>query len=142
MSRLSRAQTLNGERRTEYFSDFTNSFSITPVGDQLARTTNVKSVIQALKNLVLTTPGERLFNPEYGCYITSFLFENNISENLKTAENYVRDSINLFEPRVEILSVRITNSDERPHDVYMTLVFRTINNEEPNTVTILLKRVR
>lgn len=142
MSRLTRAQTLTKEKRTEYFSDFTTAFSVTPVGDQLARNTNEKAVYQALKNLIQTKPGERLFNPNFGCYLANMLFEHNLDDNLALAEKYVRDAITSFEPRVQIISLNVTNDDARPHHVYVNLNFRIINNEEPQTITILLRRVR
>lgn len=142
MPRLTRAQTLTKEKRIEYFSDFKTSFTLTPVGDQLARTTNENSVYQALRNLIQTKPGERLFNPNFGCYLANLLFEHNIDENLATAERYIRDAIDSFEPRVQVISVSVTNDDARPHDVYVNLNFRIINNEEPQNITILLRRVR
>lgn len=143
MARLSRAQVLTGSnRRTEYFSDFTTKFTLTPVGEQLARVTNNNSIIQALRNLIFTRPGERLFNPNFGCYLTDLLFEHNIPENLSTGENFVRKAIETYEPRVELLNVRLTPSENNEHEVFISITFRTINNEEPNTVTFLLKRVR
>lgn len=142
MPRLTRAQTLTKEKRIEYFSDLKTSFTLTPVGDQLARTTNENSVHQALRNLIQTKPGERLFNPNFGCYLANLLFEHNIDENLATAERYIRDAIDSFEPRVQVISVSVTNDDARPHDVYVNLNFRIINNEEPQNITILLRRVR
>ena len=143
MARLSRAQVLTGSsRRTEYFSDFSTKFTLTPVGDQLARVTNDSSVVQALRNLLLTRPGERPFNPNFGCYISDLLFEHNITENLSTAENFARQAIETFEPRVELISVRVSASESNDHEVFITINFRTINNEEPRTVTFLLKRVR
>jgi hypothetical protein len=64
MSRLTRAQTLTGAgKKEEYYSDFLNSFAKTPVGEQLARVLNERSINQALKNIILTNRGERLFQP-------------------------------------------------------------------------------
>lgn len=143
MSRLTRAQTLdNSQKRIEYFSDFKNNLTISPVGDQLARVTNDKSVIQALRNLILTKPGERLFNPVFGSTLSELLFEHNIEENLTLAEKFITDSIRRFEPRVEIIKLRITPNQNNENEIFVTLYFRIINNEEPNTVTFLFKRVR
>jgi phage baseplate assembly protein W len=145
LSRLTRAQVLtssSNNRRVEYFSDFNTNFSLTPVGDQLARVTNDKSIIQSLRNLIFTRPGERLFNPNFGCYLTDLLFEHNLPEVITIGEKYVRDAIEEYEPRVELLQVSISSSETNVHEAYITLRFRTINNEEPKTVTFLLKRVR
>lgn len=145
MSRLTRAQVLagsNNNRRVEYFSDFNTNFSLTPVGEQLARATNEKSIIQALRNLIFTLPGERLFNPNFGCYLKDLLFEHNLPEVITIGEKYVRDAIEAYEPRVELLDVSLSSSETNVNEAYITIRFRTINNEEPNTVTFQLKRVR
>lgn len=143
MARLSRGQSLTAsKKKIEYFSDFTNSFTITPIGDQLAKTTNENSIKQALKNLIFTIPGERPFNPNFGSYITNLLFENNIKENLSIAEEYVRTAVNNFEPRVQLENVVIESSINNEHEVYVTLTYFIINNEEPQKLTFLLKRVR
>ena len=144
MSRLSRAQTLSPgiNREVEVFSDFTTNFLKTPVGDQLARVINDSSIKQSIRNLLLTNTGDRLFRPNIGGNIRELLFENNIQENLITAQDYVRSVIEQFEPRVQLASVRVESSERDPHTVYVTIVYRTLNNSEPQTLTLLFKRVR
>jgi predicted component of type VI protein secretion system len=72
----------------------------------------------------------------------AILFENNIQQNLITAQDYVRSVIEQFEPRVQLASVRVESPERDPHTVYVTIVYRTLNNSEPQTLTLLFKRVR
>ena len=75
MARATRAETLTtASRRTEFHSDFLTSFAKTPVGNQLARVVNDKSINQSLKNLIMTNLGERLFQPFIGSNIYRTLF--------------------------------------------------------------------
>lgn len=37
--------------------------------------TNIAAIQDALHNIISTSPGERLFNPEFGCAIEDLLFE-------------------------------------------------------------------
>lgn len=144
MSRLSRAQTLSSgiNREVEVFSDFTTNFLKTPVGDQLARVINDSSIKQSIRNLMLTNTGDRLFQPTIGGNIRELLFEHNLQENLITAQSYVERVIRRFEPRVQVVSVRVDSPERDPHTVYVTIVYRTLNNSEPQTLTLLFKRVR
>lgn len=144
MSRLSRAQTLSSgiNKEVEVFSDFTTNFLKTPVGDQLARVINDSSIRQSIRNLMLTNTGDRLFQPTIGGNIRELLFENNLQENLITAQSYVERVIRRFEPRVQVVSVRVDSPERDPHTVYVTIVYRTLNNSEPQTLTLLFKRVR
>lgn len=144
MSRLSRAQTLSSgiNKEVEVFSDFTTNFLKTPVGDQLARVINDSSIKQSIRNLMLTNTGDRLFQPTIGGNIRELLFEHNLQENLITAQSYVERVIRRFEPRVQVVSVRVDSPERDPHTVYVTIVYRTLNNQEPQTLTLLFKRVR
>jgi phage baseplate assembly protein W len=144
MSRLSRAQTLSSgiNKEVEVFSDFTTNFLKTPVGDQLARVINDSSIRQSIRNLMLTNTGDRLFQPTIGGNIRELLFENNLQENLITARNYVKTVIERFEPRVQLIDVRMDSPERDPHTVYVTIIYRTLNNSEPQTLTLLFKRVR
>lgn len=144
MSRLSRAQTISSgiNREVEVFSDFTTNFLKTPVGDQLARVINDNSIKQSIRNLLLTNTGDRFFQPNIGGNMRDLLFENILQENLITAQDYVRSVIEQFEPRVQLASVRVESPETDPHTVYVTIVYRTLNNSEPQTLTLLFKRVR
>lgn len=144
MSRLTRAQTLSSgiNKEVEVFSDFTTNFLKTPVGDQLARVINDSSIKQSIRNLMLTNTGDRLFQPTIGGNIRELLFESNIEQNLTNAETYVKDVIERFEPRVQLVDVRVDSPERDPHTVYVTVIYRTLNNPEPQTLTLLFKRVR
>ena len=58
-------------------------------------------------NLLLTNPGERIMNPEFGCGLRKAVFEQ-ITE---TTEDYIRDlitnSINIYMPNIEVDQILI-----------------------------------
>lgn len=141
-SRLSRAQTLiSGNKVTELYSDFLTSFAKTPVGDQLAKITNERSINQSLKNIILTDIGERLFQPSFGSNVRAMLFENSIEENLSTLKDYIASSINFNEPRVNIIEIELQPS-ETDNELAINILYNTINNPEPIIFTYIFKRVR
>lgn len=142
MARLSRAETLTGSnRRIEYYSDFSTSFTKTPVGDQLARVINEKSINQSLKNLILTNLGERLFQPYIGSNVLATLFELNTAEDLTDLEFYIENTIKNNERRVNLLGVDVsTGSNE--NEVKISIVYNTINSSDQVTFEYILKRVR
>jgi phage baseplate assembly protein W len=53
----------------------------------------------------------------------------------------VIDVINNFEPRVEVLDVRINDSIDT-NAVYITLEFKIVNTERPITLDLALERTR
>lgn len=141
-SRLSRAQTLTpGGKVTELYSDFLTSFSKTPVGNQLAKVINERSINQSLKNIILTDLGERPFQPNFGSNIRAMLFENSMEDNLSTLELYIANSINQNEPRVNLIEIKLQTS-ESDNELAVNILYNTINNPEPVLFTYIFKRVR
>jgi phage baseplate assembly protein W len=151
---VTRADTLTTtKKKTEYFSDFLNSFDMSPVGNQLARVTNEKSVNQSLRNLILTNLGERLFQPGVGSNILASLFELNTPLIANSLEFYIRNTIENNEPRVNLISVNVStgskettilnkNVNLNENYVNIDIVYNLINNPEQISLNIILKRVR
>jgi phage baseplate assembly protein W len=142
MARPTRAETLTvNKRKTEYYSDFTRNFLKTPVGNQLVKIVNNDSIQQALKNLILTNLGERLFQPYIGSNVLSTLFENNYTENYSELEFFIQNTIDNNEPRVNVLDI-VVESGQSENEISVTIVYNTINNAEPVTFNLILKRIR
>jgi len=89
---------------TEFYSDLDNNLP--------GKVVNVDSVKQAIFNLLNTTPGERIFEPEIGVEIESLLFEPGDPIFLAYAENILNE---LFrqEPRITRDSVRVEFVEDR-----------------------------
>lgn len=142
MSRQTRADTLTGTTKNlEYFSDFTSNFAKTPVGNQLSRVINERSINQALKNLILTNLGERLFQPYIGTNVNATLFENNYPEDLDRLEFFIETTIRNNETRVNLIGVTAVTGNVE-NEIVITIVYNTINNPEPVSFEYILKRVR
>ena len=72
-----------------------------------------EAVRQALMLLLSTSPGERLMRPQYGCHLRRLAFAPNDDTTAGLAVHYVRQAIERWEPRVEIVSLDATVDDER-----------------------------
>lgn len=139
VSRADKFTQLN--KKQEYFSDFLNNFDRHPITNSLVRTTNEDSVKQALKNLILTNIGERVFQPTVGSYIRASLFEPNdviTSEKIITTINNV---VKFNEPRVQLLNI-VANPNVENDSFDVSIVFAIINNPNPVTLNLILRRVR
>ena len=152
-NRPSRADVISPKQKNqEFFSDFLTSFSKTPVGDQLARVTNEQSVNQSLRNLIKTNFGERLFQPYIGSNIYATLFEPLTPATSETLRFHIESLITNNEKRITLLEVQVqTFYDERETGVYrvsseneisITIVYALINNINPITFSMILRRVR
>lgn len=60
--------------------------------------------------LLLTNPGERVMLPEFGTPLRSLVFEQNDAAVAALARQMIIDAINLWEPRIVVESIDVTNS--------------------------------
>lgn len=72
------------------------------------------AVKQNLKNLILTSPGERIMIPEFGVGLRNFLFEGISPETYERLSFKIREQINLFLPFVELETVSFTTIEDDP----------------------------
>ena len=102
---------------------------------------NEESVIEALKNLFNTRPGERLWDPEFGLDLDRFLFE---PLDLWTAERIssaIKTAINKYEPRVISTDVKITlNYDDLFYDI--DVYFKIATSSRDISLNFQLEQVR
>jgi len=78
-------------------------------------------VKQNLTNLILTMPGERVFQPNYGVGVRQYLFENFSSATYATIEQRIREQTNRYMPGVSINSVNFTESEKDNHILIMQI---------------------
>ena len=71
------------------------------------RITQVAS--QNLKMVILTSPGERIMNPEFGVGIRQYLFENNTAGTLETIKNRIRSQVSTYLPYISILQLDVSS---------------------------------
>ncbi len=69
-------------------------------------------ISQNLKMIILTTPGERVMEPEFGVGIKTYLFENYNSSVLVDIENNIREQVSLYLPVVTIQDILFDRSTD------------------------------
>ena len=83
-----------------------------------------ESIEQGIR-IVLSTPlGERVMRPNFGCAIHELTFAPNSATTRGTAEAHVREALERWEPRIELLDVRAVASDERDELLLISVRYR------------------
>lgn len=128
-------------RNTRIFSDLDLNFTAHPVTKDIVRRFDENAVKASLKNLVLTANYERPFHSELGSPIRALLFEPFSPMLVASMKKAIWDMVNNFEPRVEMLDVKIYyGSDSNSMDV--TIEFKIVNTERPLSLDLVLERSR
>jgi phage baseplate assembly protein W len=88
------------------------------------------SVRQAIILLLTTRPGERVMRPEYGCHLGRVLFSPNDDTSAGLAMHYVRQALERWEPRIDILRVDAGRNAEHPARMDVVLEYRVRSTQQ------------
>jgi uncharacterized protein len=88
-------------------------------------------VYQSLWLILATAPGERLMRPQFGCGIHELVFAANSAALRGAVRERVREAIVRFEPRVDLIDVRVESPVDRRNVLEIEITYRIRSN---NTV--------
>ena len=127
--------------RTNVYSDLFTNFDQHPITDDVAIKTNEEAVKQAIRNLIQTNKGERLYQPNLGGDIRRLLFENTTPQTLLLMREIISEAIRKYEPRANLIDV-VVSPNEDQNAVAVSITFNVINRQEPVSLNVILDRVR
>ncbi len=126
-------------KKSKSFKDFSTNFARNPFTDDLSVVNNDNSIKQAVKNLILTTPGEKPFQPLVGSSVNSLLFEPLDAFTVDTIEDEIRSTINQYEPRVELTNVDVTPIYEG-NKLNVSIEYQVVGLPIVETIEFVLQR--
>jgi uncharacterized protein len=82
------------------------------------------AVRQSILLLLSTAPGERVMRPNYGCELSQLVFAPNDETTHGLAIHYVRQALQRWEPRIDILRLDASANQEDPGRTDILLEYR------------------
>ena len=95
------------ERISKGFRDVSATFQINPINDDLIALKNENAIARSVRNLILTVPGEKPFQPAIGSRVTEMLFENMDKVTANAIRSEIKNTLNNFEPRISLKEVLV-----------------------------------
>lgn len=132
---------MNQKVKTRIFSDLDADFTQNPVTGDVAKVYDDNAIKRSIKSLILSNHYDHPFHPEIYSPINDLLFQNFTLDVSNILQRLLIDLINTYEPRVEIINIAINQAEEQ-HALNAEITYRTINNPNPITYTVLLQRLR
>ena len=96
------------ERVSQSFKDVSMSFRVNPLNNDLVALKNANAIARSVRNIILTSPGEKFFNPDFGSNVSKLLFENLDEVTALAIRDEIETAINNYEPRVSLIDVEVT----------------------------------
>ena len=126
-------------KRSRSFKDFSVNFARNPFTDDLSVVHNDNSIKQAVKNIILTSPGEKPFQPLVGSSVNRLLFEPLDAFTADAVAEEIRTTINQYEPRVSLTKVDVTPILEG-NKLNVSLEYRIVGLPIVETIEFVLQR--
>lgn len=121
------------------FSDLDFDLAITADGDIKAETNN-DAIKQSMLSILLTSPGERVMKPEFGCDLRGLLFNPFDEITARSIGNVIKNSLTNFEPRINLQEVLvITNYDDQVYEA--EIEYSIVNQSGTESLKVILQRL-
>ena len=131
----------DSDRNAQVFKDINLSLARHPITGDIASLTNIEAVKRSVRNLINTNFYERPFHPEIGSNVRSVLFEPVSPIVASVLERHIKDVIENFEPRAELIDVQVSdNADANEYRVQIK--FFVVNSSNIADMNIFLERLR
>jgi hypothetical protein len=112
------------------------AFTVKPAADgRLHFIGGEEKIRQSIWIILGTAPGERQMLPEFGCGIHDLVFQANTAALRGMLVEKVRTALVRWEPRIDVLDVRVESAVEARNYLYINIDYRIrINNAFYNLV--------
>jgi len=78
-----------------------------------------------IKNLLLTSKGERVFQPDFGCDLKNIIFEQIDIQSLDNVDESIRVALDTWLPYVSINDLIIVQNESNPNEITISLEYST-----------------
>ena len=126
---------------TRTYRDIPLSFQKHPGTGDVRPLKDIDAVKQSVKNLILTNFGDRPFQFDVGSNVTSLLFEPASGFTAQAIKTEILECLRTKEPRVNGVTVRVTDNSERNAYV-INLAYNVISLNLEVESSFYLRRLR
>ncbi len=110
---------------------------------------SIDQAVDNLKNLLLTSKGERVMHPRFGTRLRESLFEPNYPTLVAFLEKEISEALKFWMPYIEVFNMDVsvpehganqTTFIDRLHGISITLTFGLVNNKlDKRTIVLEIK---
>ncbi|MCL1905377.1 MAG: GPW/gp25 family protein [Clostridiales bacterium] len=97
---------------------------------------------QSLRALLLTARGERIMRPEFGSGLGAYLFEGIDATTASLIKREVKNTVERFEPRVELLDVKAQSNAREPGVLRVAVEYRIKASGAADQLTVDISGTR
>ena len=89
-----------------------------------------------LINLLITSPGERLNQPNFGIGMKNRLFEQQTPIAAEDLRDIINPQVQIYIPEIEIKNIAIKNGGLEGHTLFVTVNYSMVNDESEDSISL------
>ena len=93
------------QRVSQGFKDISMTFQSNPLNGDLIALKDRTAIARSVRNIVMTVPGEKFFQPNFGSYVSASLFEQLNDFTADAVIDEIKRSLSNHEPRIKVTKV-------------------------------------
>ena len=130
------------ERVSRGFKDLSMTFKSNPLNNDLIGLKDSNAIARSVRNIVMTYPGEKFFQPDFGSQVSKLLFENIDDITASQIQEEIEFSITNYEPRVSLRNVQV-NADNDNGSFDATITYDIVGADvDPQELQFALQSTR
>lgn len=128
-------------KKDKSYVDISLAFTPSPVTGDLTVIKNERAINNSVKNIIMTSPGEVVFNRNFGSTVSTYLFDFVDDGTAGLIDLEIRRSIGFNEPRVKVIEVDVDAQADQ-HQFVCRVEYEITGSERTYVVTHILKPTR
>ena len=122
-----------------WYTDMDLNITPHPSSGDLVLKQDKEAVKRSVRNIMLTNNYERPFKPNFGANLRGLLFE--LADDMTKYEirKQIMEALEMLEPRVRIQNIYLSSVRNSMH---ISLHYGVVGSKEPQTLEVILQRVR
>jgi uncharacterized protein len=119
--------------------DYAYPFRIDPISGQAAQSPYGTHVDEMIRQVLLTTPGERVDLPEFGCGLRNLLFAPNSDALQATTRLIVQKALNdWLAGQVQVVNVDVSNGNGDGSEILIVIEYLLVETQSKRVSEILV----
>ena len=90
---------------------------------EIALSSGEVDVQESIRIVLGTRPGERVMRPEFGCRVHELMFEPRTVATRSLIQQYVRQALTRWEPRIIVQSVSVSMDDDMDGAIFVEVSY-------------------
>jgi phage baseplate assembly protein W len=106
---------------------------VNPTGG-IALASGDDEIAESIRLILGTSPGERPMRPDFGCPIHDHVFAPADASIIGMIGFEVRNSLIMWEPRIDVLDVTVSQDESRPSLLYIDITYEVRDTNDPRNL--------